>query len=453
MALLALAMAVHLGAADRPDGAAANRPLLFGDSLTPIEGIVREEVARGRIPGAVVLIGQGDTTLYRRAFGLRVTGPVPVPMTEHTIFDLASLTKVVATTTAVLQLAERGQLSIDSPASAYWPAFARAGKGAITIRDLLTHYSGLKAGVTPASGWSGYPAAMRLIAGDRPVHTPGTQYLYSDQNFLVLGEVVRRVSGLPLDEYCERNIFAPLGMRTTQFRLSPALIDRVAPTGPVGRGRRRGIVNDPTALRVGGVAGHAGLFSTADDLEIFVRMLLAGGEVGDVDILSRQSIEQMIAPQSPSSGARLRGFGWDLAAPLASNRHELSPVGSFGHTGYTGTMIWVDPASRAYVIVLTNRMHPDGRGDVQPLRDRILGLLSVSLGSLPTAPAISTSTRAGSCQAAVYDTERATSCGNLLSSHASNSTTTALAEPDHAHTSAPESWSDSTVTNSSSRIC
>jgi CubicO group peptidase (beta-lactamase class C family) len=377
--LLAFVTAAPLGAAKAPEGVPTRLPILTADAIAPIDTIVNDEIRRGHVPGAVVVIGQQDTTVYRRAFGLRTTQPVSHAMTDDTIFDLASLNKVIATTTAVLQLAERGRLSIESPASAYWPAFGSAGKSEITIRDLLTHYSGLRAGVDPTSRWSGYAGAMRLVVATRPAKPRGTEYLYSDQNFLVLGEVVRRVSGLSLEEYCERHIFAPLAMSATHFHVPRADAHRVAPTGAGRRAERQGIVHDPTARRMGGVAGHAGLFSTAADLETFARMLLAGGELNGARILSHESVAQMAARQSPLDATRHRGFGWDLAVPLASNRDELAPVGSYGHTGYTGTMIWIDPAAQAYVIVLSNRTYPDGRGDAQPLRDRILELVAASL--------------------------------------------------------------------------
>jgi CubicO group peptidase (beta-lactamase class C family) len=221
---------------------------------------------------------------------------------------------------------------------------------------------------------------MRVIAASSPLKPHGTEYQYSDQNFLVLGEIVRRVSGLSLDEYCERHIFAPLGMSTTTFHVPQADTYLVASTGAGNSGDQVGVVHDPTARRMGGVAGHAGLFSTAGDLEIFARMLLAGGQLNGARILSRDSIAQMAAPQSPIGAARQRGFGWDLATPLASNREERALVGSYGHTGYTGTMMWIDPVAQVYVIVLSNRTYPDGRGDAQPLRDRILELVAASLG-------------------------------------------------------------------------
>lgn len=367
------------------DAAPATRPALSADALTPIADIVQQEMSSGHIPGAVVLIGQGHEIVYRRAFGVRATRPQPALMTDDTIFDLASLTKVVATTTAVMQLVERGKLGLDASASTYWPQFATAGKQNITIRDLLTHYSGLKPDLGLKRRWSGYHTAMTMLIADRPLHTTGTHYVYSDENFEVMGEIVRRVSGMPLDRYCEEHIFRPLGMMDTRFRPPRSQANRVAPTrwspadGPLSV-----VVNDPTAQRMGGVAGHAGLFSTADDLAVFARMLLDGGMFRGVQVLNRQTIALMTQPASPPGGARLRGLGWDLAAPFASSNDESVSGRSYGHTGFTGTMIWIDPPSRSYVIVLSNRTYPDGRGDAQALREAILAHVSASLAlSIP----------------------------------------------------------------------
>ncbi len=368
--------------------AASGRVSLSADSLASIADIVRGEIAKGHIPGAVVLIGQADEIVYRRAFGSRTVGTDPVPMTADTVFDLASLTKVIATTTAVLQLAERGRLDLDAPVAKYWPQFAAAGKRDIRIRDLLTHYSGLKPDLELRRPWSGYPTAMAMLVADRPLFPSGTHYLYSDENFEVLGELVRRVSGLPLHVYCKRNIFRPLGMIDTTFKPPPNEVVRIAPTVRLNRDPTRTSVNDPTAYRMGGVAGHAGLFSTVDDLSIFARMLLDGGQLRGVRILSRSSIAAMSLPESPPTAERLRGLGWDLGAPFASNDDQLFSAGSIGHTGFTGTMIWIDPVTRVYVIVLTNRTYPDGHGDAQPLRKQIVRLISASMPPLTPAQVI-----------------------------------------------------------------
>jgi CubicO group peptidase (beta-lactamase class C family) len=285
-----------------------------------------------------------------------------------------------------MQLVERGQLDLDASASKYWPAFGTAGKQAITVRDLLTHYSGLKPDLSLKHRWSGYGTAMRLLVAESPLHRARTAYIYSDENFEVLGEIVRRVSGMRLDRYCEQQIFTPLGMRDTRFRPLANHASRVAPTSLAhANGVARVAVNDPTAQRMGGIAGHAGLFSTADDLATFAMMLLDGGTLHGVYVVSRQSVAAMTQPASPPSGSHVRGLGWDLGEPLVPADDNGLSASSYGHTGYTGTMLWIDPGSRSFAIVLTNRTYPDGRGDAQPLRRAILARVSSSTGTLTAA--------------------------------------------------------------------
>jgi len=355
---------------------AADAPL-SPDRFEGVGEIVQAEIASGRVPGAVVLIGQGDAVLYRQAFGWRMTGVMPAPMTADTLFDLASLTKVVATTTAIMQLAERGTIDLDAPVSTYWRRFGANEKAAITVRELLTHRSGLKPDLDLRRPWSGYAAGMRLLTAERPVSAPGARYIYSDENFLALGELVRRASGLPLDVYCGRNIFGPLRMAVTGFRPAVAGSGRIAPTGARLTDARAVPVNDPTAERMGGVAGHAGLFSTADDLARFARMLLGGGALDGTRVLAPASIDAMTAPQAPGTSGRWRGLGWEVVDGPGDDGRFLP--GSFGHTGYTGTMIWLERSSGVYVIILTNRTYPDGRGDAQPLRDAVLRLVTASV--------------------------------------------------------------------------
>ena len=345
-----------------------------------VDDIVRSEIAAGRIPGAVVEIGEGETITYRRAFGSRELKPERVPMTPDTIFDLASLTKPVATAVAIMQITEQGKIELDSPVARYWPAFAQNGKQQITVRELMTHCSGLRADLDLRTRWRGYATAMEMIEAEKPLYPPGARYLYSDINFEALGELVRRISGQSLDAYCAAHIFKPLGMRDTGFGPAAGKRDRIAPTGYVQGRLRLGEVHDPTASRMGGVAGDAGLFSTADDLALFARMLLRRGHAGRAQILNPTSVDLMAAPQSPSGADRPRGLGWDLQAPLVSNRDQLLPVGSYGHTGFTGTMLWIDPLTQRFVIILTNRTYPDGRGDARPLRKAILALLSERSG-------------------------------------------------------------------------
>ncbi|MDH4241191.1 MAG: beta-lactamase family protein [Phycisphaerae bacterium] len=361
---------------------ATDRPQLNEEQLAPVSGIVERTIRDGKILGAVVLIGNREKVIYRRAFGYRSLNPEKILMTADTIFDLASLTKVVATTTAVMQLVETGKLRLDDPVARYWPAFKAHRKGYITVRELLTHYSGLRPDLNLKPGWSGYKTAMKKIVAERPLYPPGKVYVYSDINFDILGELVRRVSGKALDEYCSMCIFNPLGIKDTRFKPPADMHERIAPTQYHKRKMLCGYVHDPTCYNMGGVSGHAGLFSTADDLSIFAQMLLNKGSMKEVKILKPQTVEQMIMPQSPLNKPKLRGLGWDIEAPLSSNRDELFPVGSYGHLGYTGTSIWIDPVTETYIIVLTNRVYPDGKGDVTELRALIKAAVAEALGPI-----------------------------------------------------------------------
>jgi uncharacterized protein YbbC (DUF1343 family) len=356
---------------------------LTEEKLAAIASVAEEAIRTGKCPGAVVVIGHEARVIYRKAFGHRALVPEELPMTVDTIFDVASLTKVVATTTAIMQLVEQGKIVLSAPVADYWPEFKANGKEAISVRELMTHYSGLPPDLDLKPDWSGYETAMKMIVGEKPIVPPGTRFIYSDINFETLGELVRLVSGEPLDVYCSEHIFKPLGMKETRFNPPATLRRRIAPTQYQYGDRGKmlwGEVHDPTSYNMGGVAGHAGLFSTADDLTIFAQMLLEGGSYNGARILSPLTVEKMTSPQTPPDRMALRGLGWDLDSPLASNRGELFGVGSFGHTGFTGTGIWIDPVTKTYIIILTNRVHPDGKGDVGPLRTKIATLVAAALG-------------------------------------------------------------------------
>ena len=355
-------------------------PELNEEQLAPISSIVEKTINKGKISGAVVLIGNRKKVIYRNAFGYRSLKPEKVVMTTDTIFDLASLTKVVATTTAILQLVEAGKMRLDDPVARYWPAFRANGKKDITIRELLTHYSGLRPTLNLKPRWTGYKTAMKKIIAERPLYPPGKIYIYSDINFDILGELIRRVSGKTLDEYCLMHIFRPLGMKDTLFNPLEVLHERIAPTQYHKRKMLSGYVHDPICYKMEGVSGHAGLFSTADDLSIFAQVLLNKGSMKGVTILKPQTVENMTMPQSPLNKLKLHGLGWDIEAPLSTNRDELFPIGAYGHLGYTGTSIWIDPVTETYVIVLTNRVYPDGKGDVKELRASIKSVVSEVLG-------------------------------------------------------------------------
>ncbi len=375
--------AVTLTAAAQGVAADSAAPVLDERRLAGIAPVVEQAIRDQKCPGAVVLIGHEGNVVYRQAFGARALIPERRPMTVDTIFDVASLTKVIATTTAVMQLVEQGKILLSASVGDYWPEFKENGKELITVRELMTHYSGLRPDLDLKPEWTGYGTAMKMIVAERPIVPPGTRFIYSDINFETLGELVRRVSGEPLDVYCAEHVFTPLGMKDTRFKPPASLRERIAPTQfQHGEGGKMlwGEVHDPTAYNMGGVAGHAGLFSTADDLSIFAQMLLNGGTYDGMRILSPLTVEKMTTPQTPPNKTVLRGLGWDIDSPFASNRGELYEVGSFGHTGFTGTSIWIDPVTKTYVILLANRVHPDGKGDVAPLRTQVASLVAGALG-------------------------------------------------------------------------
>ncbi|MGB0008456.1 MAG: exo-beta-N-acetylmuramidase NamZ domain-containing protein, partial [Candidatus Sulfotelmatobacter sp.] len=306
----------------------------------------------------------------------RALEPRREPMTLDTIFDLASLTKVIATTTAVMQLVEEGKVRLNDPMAKYLPEFAQNGKDDVTVRQLLTHYSGLAPDLDLKMPWEGKDTAYRMAFAETPQDPPGSRFSYSDINFIVLGALVERVSGESLDEYCQRHIFLPLKMMHTRFLPPAAWRAKIAPTQyDENEHMLRGVVHDPTARRMGGVAGHAGLFSTADDLAKFAQALLNGGG----GILSPLSVEKMTQPEQPPSAPVLRGFGWDIDSPFSSNRGDLLPIGSYGHTGFTGTSIWIDPTTQTYIILLTNAVHPRGKGNAIALRSEVATAVAAAL--------------------------------------------------------------------------
>ena len=358
--------------------------------LAAIDEVVARAIAGKQLPGAVVVVGRGDTVLYEKAFGQRAVAPVAEPMSLDTIFDLASLTKVVATTTAAMQLVEQGTVRLTDPVASWVPGFERFGKAGITVRHLLTHVSGLRPDVDLGEPWKGYEAAIDLAVNEVPTAPPGAQFVYSDINFFLLGHIVARASSEPLEQYVTRHVFGPLGMTDTGFQPPLERVGRIAPTercrlldawpckAPESE-PLRGVVHDPTARRMGGVAGHAGLFSTARDLTRFARMLLGGGALGPRRVLSPLTVAKMITPATPAGMRAQRGLGWDIDTSFSANRGELMPLGSFGHTGFTGTSIWVDPRTKLFVIFLSSRLHPDGTGDVTPLRARVATIAASAL--------------------------------------------------------------------------
>jgi uncharacterized protein YbbC (DUF1343 family) len=335
-----------------------------GTTLRQLDQTIERAIAQHNVPGAVYHLERGGK-VYEKAYGKRALVPHEEAMTRDTIFDAASLTKVVATTPAIWLLIERGKIELDAPLNRY---IAEA-RGDVTIRHLLTHTSGLRPDLDLKEPWSGYGTAIAMAVREEPINAPGYVFRYSDINFELLGEVVRRVSGEPLDVFAKREIFEPLGMRDTRFK--PRRTKRIAPTEYADGVMLRGVVHDPTARRMGGVAGHAGLFTTAADLAKYARMLLRGG----APIFKPATVEAMTGVQTPPNVLVRRAGGFDLDSGYSRPRGALFPLGSYGHTGFTGTILWIDPASKTFYIFLSNRVHPNGKGVVTALQVE-LGTLS-----------------------------------------------------------------------------
>jgi uncharacterized protein YbbC (DUF1343 family)/CubicO group peptidase (beta-lactamase class C family) len=345
-----------------------------------VDSVIEQAIREGNIPGAVLVVGHDGRVIYRKAYGSRALEPRREAMTADTVFDLASLTKVIVTTTAVMQLVEQGKVRLNDPVAKYLPEFAQNGKDDITVRQLLTHYSGLGPDLDLKTQWEGKETAYRMAFAETLQDSPGSRFTYSDVNFILLGALVERVSGETLDEYATRHIFVPLKMLRTRFVPPTAWragwIEKIAPTQyDENQHMLRGVVHDPTARRMGGVSGQAGLFSTGDDLAKFAQALLNGGG----GILSALSVEKMTTPEQPPSAPVLRGFGWDIDSPFSSNRGDLLPVGSYGHTGFTGTSMWIDPITQSYIILLTNAVHPRGQSNAIALRSKVATAVAAAL--------------------------------------------------------------------------
>lgn len=409
---------------------------MSAERLAQIDAAVNEEIGRERLPGAVVVVARRGRVAWRKAYGSRALMPAREAMTVDTIFDAASLTKVVATATSIMILIERGRVRLNDPISRFIPEIKTEEKDRITIEHLLTHRAGYAPDFDLREQWTGEGEALRRLYDEPLRSAPGARFVYSDIGFIALGEVVRRASGQRLDGFARGNVFEPLQMRDTGFRpfaqtssaqsssqtSSPpnpssysarpgsSVMARIAPTetrratagylggrleavGANAEEMLRGIVHDPTAQRMSGVAGHAGLFSTADDLAIYCQMILNGGEYAGARILSPLTVATMTRPRAVTETGAARGLGWDMMSGFSANRGDLFPPGSFGHTGFTGTSLWIDPASESFVVFLSNRVHPNGRGDVTALRGRVSSIVAASIieaATLQTARASET---------------------------------------------------------------
>ncbi|HEU5401866.1 MAG TPA: exo-beta-N-acetylmuramidase NamZ domain-containing protein, partial [Terriglobales bacterium] len=361
--------------------AAAKPSKKSATSFPTVDAAIQKAIQDGQIPGAVLVIGHNGKVVYRKAYGERSLEPARAPMKLDTIFDMASLTKVVATTGSVMRMYEQGLFRLNDPVAKYIPEFGKYGKDEITIRELMTHYSGLPPDLDLKEPWTGKETAYQMANEEELMSPPGAVFRYSDINFIVLGELVERLSKMSLDHYADAHIFQPLGMKSTRFLPPATWLPRIAPTEyDENNHMLHGVVHDPTARRMGGVAGHAGLFSDADDVSKFCQALLDGKFP-----LSPMTVLKMTTPQQPPTATMLRGLGWDLDSPYSTNRGDLLPLGSFGHTGFTGTSIWIDPTTNTYIVLLTNGVHPHLKpgGAVVSLRTRVATAVAASLKLKP----------------------------------------------------------------------
>jgi uncharacterized protein YbbC (DUF1343 family)/CubicO group peptidase (beta-lactamase class C family) len=362
--------------------------------LARVDAAIEMAIAEKKVPGAVVLVGRHGRIAWVKAYGLRAVEPSPEPMTRDTIFDMASLTKPIATATSAMILLERGRFHLDDALAQHLPDFDNHGKGAIRVEHLMRHRAGLIAD-NPLSDYGGtIDESWRHLANLDLKSPPGERFVYSDVGFMVLGRLVERLAGTDLNTFSRNAIFGPLGMTDTGFiplgavrENDKALHDRTAPTERANGTMLRAIVHDPRSRALGGVAGHAGLFSTADDLAVYAQMLLAGGTgPNGVRILKPETVQAMLDPGDTPPRQR-RGLGWDIATSYSGPRGKRFGPRSFGHTGFTGTSIWIDPETDTFVILLTSRLHPDGK---QPapnrLRSEVATLVAEAIVEPPLPP-------------------------------------------------------------------
>jgi CubicO group peptidase (beta-lactamase class C family) len=366
---------------------------LLSAQLEHIDAAAMTAIQAGEIPGAVILVGRRGQIAYLKAFGNRALKPKPEQMTVDTIFDLASLTKVVATTPSIMLLVENGALRLEDKVRRYLPKFTGGGKDAVTVRQLLTHYSGLAPDFDLSKSWEGYSAGLEELWKEKTRSEPGKEFAYSDLNFIALSEIVRVLSGKTLDVFSHQNIFQPLGMMETLFLPPQSLRPRIAPTESRGRTLSylngtvpagtsdeilRGEVHDPTAWRMGGVAGHAGLFSTAQDLAIYAQMILNRGNWKGGRVLSPLAVQAMTSVASPPALLPLRGLGWDIDSGYSAPRGDLFKNG-FGHSGFSGTSLWIHPPTETFVILLSNSVHPEGKGNAIHLRGVVANIVAAAI--------------------------------------------------------------------------
>ena len=351
-----------------------------GERLAVIDDIVTQAIEQKLTPGAVVLVGHAGRVVYHKAFGMRCVEPALLPMTLDTLFDVASLTKPLVTAPLLMMLVEQGLVKLTATVAQYLPEFDVPDKKMITLEQLLTHRAGLPPELSLAPCAQGRAACVQFLARQPLAYAPGTSYIYTCQGFFLLQMVIEKILGTTLDVAARTLIFEPLHMHDTCFCPGAAVIERCAPCDHAAGVLLRGIVHDPAARALGGVSGNAGVFSTAADVAIFCQMMLNEGEYHGVRILNRETVQCMTsAGATPPACAR--GLGWEINSPRAFvARGDVFSVGtSYGHTGFTGVSLWLDPTTQTFVIFLSNRLHPDGKGDLKDVRSKVATIVAASI--------------------------------------------------------------------------
>ncbi|TWT29908.1 exo-beta-N-acetylmuramidase NamZ domain-containing protein [Blastopirellula retiformator] len=358
----------------------------FGADIERQVAIALEEK---KMPGCVVLVARQGKIVFEKAFGNRRITPTVEAMTTDTLFDMASITKPIATATSIMQLIQRGDVRLNEKVSTYLPEFKGHGKENVTVEQLMIHVGGLTPDNALADYKNGWPEAYEKICDLKLLSPAGDKFRYSDVGFLVLGEIVARVSGKPLDQYAKESIFEPLGMQQSGYNPSPELCEKAVTTEEVDGQWLKGTVHDPRARAMGGVAGHAGLFSTADDIAIYAQAMLDARIGGENTVLNPQTLARMTSPHDAVGNNR--GLGWDKQSVYSRNRGDLMTPAAYGHGGFTGTALWIDPGLDLIVLFLSNRVHPNGKGSVNDLAGKIGTIASgACLPKAQTSPALST---------------------------------------------------------------
>jgi uncharacterized protein YbbC (DUF1343 family) len=372
--LIALAIGGASGCRDRQPKTAATPPTTRTASLSPevaedLDRVVEDAVKRGDVPGAVLVVGHSGGIVYQKAYGNRAVAPMPEPMTLDTVFDLASLTKPLATATSVLILADRGKIDLKAPVSRYLSGYAAGSKEDVTVEQLMLHVSGAIPDNAMTDYAGGAVSAIGKVLALKPTTQPGARFVYSDMNYVVLGELVKAVDGRSLDKFAAEEIYGPLRMTDASFLPDEPHKARAAPTEQRNGHWMRGEVHDPRSYALGGVAGHAGLFGTGSDVARFCRTVLGGGEIDGKRTLPEGVVRRMTTPiPLPHGDVRSLAFDCDTGYAVAPRGGRFARGSTFGHTGFTGTMFWLDPKNDAFVVLLTNSVHPDGKGNVRRLR-------------------------------------------------------------------------------------